>query len=276
MIIHADERGHKEFMDEFEHYLQKYHPKTDPMFSEKYDFNFSASEQNPLIQVADLVSGLVARYCMGKIGEEIFNILKNKFLDIEQFPTRRVPFTGMPDNDSSPTLNRLIRDYAESQILRFLRKTEKSQNKELKAQRAALEFLYFQFWNDFERFFCTAEILEELRKDGFHWVNENNFRSKIITPLRDNGVIIVSCPAGYKIPFSSHDVDEYVNFIEGQTVPMLRRFQELRKQFLVASLNGYDILGSEHYKLLKAFLLKLEEFDDFLKTAENNDRPLGL
>ena len=101
--------------------------------------------------------------------------------------------------------------------------------------------------------------MSHLNDCGFTKVTEQAIRSSIVSKLRDNDVIIVSCNKGYKIPRCYADLFDFAERVNSQVVPLLHRLNKARNSYLFSSKNEIDLLKGVDYPHLVAFLEELNE-----------------
>ena len=85
-------------------------------------------------------------------------------------------------------------------------------------------------------------------------MSKEQFSSKIIGHLRDNGLLIASSRDGYKIPTSAHDMKKFIKHGKSIVFPVLRRIEECRNAILLATTNEYDILNEKEFEKLKELI----------------------
>jgi hypothetical protein len=252
----ADEHGHSEFMVSFEAYIKKNHI---PDLFYRAEFNFESSQKQPLIQLADFISGTIARvYDHDKksdLTEKFIQIIKDQALLIEEWPPKFEAFKDEIKRSSDTDSDRTVREQSLIQAKLFLERNGDSLDFERNLQVSLLKFLLFQYkFINSENYITTNTLLAHLHESNFGDISEHTLRSKIIAPLRDDGVIIASSTKGYKIPVSMSDITDFVNRTNGIILPMLNRLNTARNQILMASKNNIDIVEQQQFKKLKSFL----------------------
>ena len=80
------------------------------------------------------------------------------------------------------------------------------------------------------------------------------FQTKVITPLRDAGVLIASSSKGYKLPANESDLYDFVNHSNAIIEPMLSRIKKFKDQIRLATDGKLDILDRSEYKIIRKVL----------------------
>ncbi|ABC81622.1 DUF3800 domain-containing protein [Anaeromyxobacter dehalogenans] len=252
----ADGTGREEFMEEFRRYvLGGVSGRQGDLFA-KPGFAFERSTNHVLIQVADFIAGSLARiYDHKKFSsraEEIHRALQPNALYVTDWPKRfRNP----------PPLKRLdsehdekVRRYCLERVQDFIAEHLDSEDPDVKARTAALEFLLFRYeWAGEDAWTPTGSLQDYLAEICVEPHSAHNIRSKMIAPLRDVGVILASSNRGYKVPASINDVVQFVERTDSVVVPMLRRVDTAR-QAIKELTGGFDILSQERFAALREAL----------------------
>lgn len=79
-------------------------------------------------------------------------------------------------------------------------------------------------------------------------LTEQYLRANVVGPLRDEGVLVVSGPNGYKLADRSDDLPKFVGEVDRRVVPQLKRLAIMRSAVVTSTLGEVDILscGFEH------------------------------
>lgn len=102
--------------------------------------------------------------------------------------------------------------------------------------------------------FCPDNIvIENMRAFSNETISRDYLMSDIIGPLRDAGVLIASTSKGYKIPTSTADLTDYVEFGSSMALPILRRIEKGRERVLEVTNNEFDIIEGEKFGELRKF-----------------------
>ncbi|WP_162056524.1 hypothetical protein [Pontibacter pamirensis] len=77
----------------------------------------------------------------------------------------------------------------------------------LKGRMVFVEYPLLVFTYNYKtRFIHTYELLQHLNSHKYENYTEHRFRSLVVGPVRDEGVLIVSSSAGYKLPCSTRGI----------------------------------------------------------------------
>jgi len=258
ILVVADEHGGKEFKEGFIKYIDRKHI---PDLFNQSEFRFSNSKSDLIVQVADIISGTLARcYETKKLIEnrsEFLSILKNKITEIRFWPPDYRPFAFNPETDFKnydPTIS--VPGLNLSQ--QFLDETSKTKIPFEIDQRTCLNYLLFYFKNiNPENYVPTFELINQIKQIRGSNISMHYFRSKIIAKLRDKGVLISSSNKGYKLPSSKSDLYEFVNHSNSYIQPMIDRLIKCRNKVKLATKNNLDILDQEEFKYLQMIIKNL-------------------
>jgi hypothetical protein len=100
-------------------------------------------------------------------------------------------------------------------------------------------------------FVSTFEIKNHIDVVRIHPMSIHYFRSRVIAKLRDQGLLISSSPAGYKLPSSEKDLYEFINQSNTTITPMINRIAKCRDRIKIVTKNQLDILDKSEYSILK-------------------------
>lgn len=256
----ADEHGSEEFMEGFKSYLTRVIP---PSLFSSQTFDFAPSRNNVMLQVADFISGSLAR-CLdpdkkSSRHQEILALLTKCSVGIDVWPPRLIPEPEANLDISQPRyLNLHIRRHCIRQARIFLDQmhTASDSDEIVRAQVETLKYLLFhaQFVSD-TTFVMTNKILDHLRVNArVENMTSRQFQSTVISKLRDANVIIANGPKGYKIPVNDSDMTSFVNHANSIILPMLARLNRAREELRIASLGDIDILSFPEFTQLREIL----------------------
>jgi len=254
--VFADEVGSSEFMAGFCSYVEKKYIYD--LFL-RAEFQFSKSEEKPLIQVADFISGSLARVFdpqkISENAEEILSILNDKTISIDEWPPQIYLYHDAQKGISENVFDSTVREQSVYQAKLFLRRFMESEEEKVILQIETLKYLLYnlQFVNSKE-YVTTAKIISMLDSDSSLDISEYYFRANIIARLRDEGVIIAASSKGYKIPSSVADIDDFLDHQNTIIQPMLERIQKVRESIRLASRGDLDIVDNEEFAYLKKVL----------------------
>lgn len=247
----ADEHGDNKFMNGFIDYFNKYHVQGE--LFKRSSFNFSKSEDEPLIQVADFISGSLSKYFDPKkkiLGaEKIIDILKPKILHFREWPEIPVEYIKTIDNTDND-YNKEIADFSIQIMRNYIKENENNNVEIINQQIITLNYLIFRFKNDPFEYIYTDEIISRIKQRSQSSLSTQLFRNKIIANLRDNNIIIVSSQNGYKIPCSKADLISFFNRNSQIITPMLTRLEKTNTLIKIATDNNIDILEYDEFKKL--------------------------
>jgi hypothetical protein len=255
----ADEHGTDEFMRGFEKYIDESVGVHQDLFFER-SFRFSSSKDCVLLQVADMVSGSLARTLDPKHhsaqSPEILKLIAPLSIGVEIWPPQIHPLPASVDDDTA-SLGRFdsaIRNHCLRQAILFLSRQEAdaATDEVLRAQVESLKLLLFKVQFGAEKEFVpTKEIIRHLSENCGIRITKHQVRSIVVSKLRDADVVIAGGPKGYKIPVSESEVLEFVAHAQAIIPPMLSRLSRARKGLLLASLKEFDLLGRPEYEAMR-------------------------
>jgi len=118
-----------------------------------------------------------------------------------------------------------------------------------------LLLLYFNTYGS-DIYLTAGEIMQHLNATRDEALTPRQFQTKVIAPLRDAGVLVVSSASGehkgYKLPSSIGDLHKFVSHGKSMIIPMLHRIRIFRETIKAASGGGLDILAYEDFRELQA------------------------
>jgi hypothetical protein len=210
-------------------------------------FRFGNSVDYPLIQVGDLIAGTIARVYSGKDARKVLVPLHDKTIIIDEWPPRS---QSPPTTDQLSQLEQfdlLVRHHAVNHAQRFIDENTNSVDPDIQTQVAAIRYLFYHFRSiDPEEYVPTIKLRRHLEELGF-CMSERVLRTKVIGSLRDIGIFIASSRRGIKIPYDVQDLLDFVQRVNSQVVPYLKRLQVTRKHFKLASNGELDIVNESNF-----------------------------
>lgn len=248
--IIVDEYGSSEFQKSFRNYLETHRPK--PNFLNEYDFDYVNSIQSPLVQIADLIAGSIMQHLLDENAPDVLRFFKDRIREIVNFPNIYPPFTAGMGADNAFDKN--IYALAEHRASQYIDFNKNIEEKDIRMRVLFLKNLLWYVRNiSADKYISSGKIIRVLSDLTNSKVRRDYLYRKIIAPLRDAGVIIASCPHGYKIPTCVEDIYSYVNQTIGVVGPMLSRIEKCR-QLIIAHTDGtLDILEDPALKKYKHY-----------------------
>ena len=256
VTIIADEMIDNEYMQSFVEYVKKCQDL--PTLFGDAEFCYNSSTKDVGIQVADFISGTLARvYDRHKHTvntPDYFTMLESKLTHLEMYPKTYQSYVL----DSSAVGAGYDKDIAElcfAQAAKFIEHHKDDDDPMVKAQVATVNYLLFRFMNNNGRkYIGTHELLSRIAQIGLSTMTERSFRQNVIGKIRDSGVIIASSTKGYKIPSSQAELYDYVNHDASIVIPMLARLKKCRDLVKLGTVNNVDLLAQPEYQAIKKYL----------------------
>ncbi|NOK39669.1 DUF3800 domain-containing protein [Corallococcus exercitus] len=250
----VDNHGRQKFMDEFVAYIRR---EVHGDLFEKPAFKFADSKVEPLLQIADFISGALARvYDAKKVSpraQEFTELMRTHALSVTTWPPK--PRPPPPVRGEGTSHDHAVRDYCVHQSARALAEYSNTSDPNRAAQAAFLECLLFHFdWVSETEWVSTAVLQEAIKERLGHSLQEQQLRSSVVAPLRDEEVVIASSRRGYKIPASVEDLMSFVARTDATVYPMIQRLERARRNVHVVTNGAVDILQDERYAYLRAAL----------------------
>lgn len=260
ITVVADEIGTNEYMQSFCRYVEGKQDMPD-LFGDA-NFRFQESKQDARIQVADFISGTLARvYDLHKKSPECpdyMHVLKDKLIRIEYYPKTYETYV-LEDSAIAEDYDKDIAKICFAQAVKFVEHHKDSDEDEIKAQVIVLKHLLFRFMNNDTRgYIFTRELQEQLKTAGLGPISESTFRMRVIGKLRDQGVIIASSQKGYKIPSKQAELYDFINHDAKIVIPMLSRLKKCRDLIKLGTVNELDLLDHPEYTQLRGYLDGIE------------------
>lgn len=261
LIITADELGGNDYLQSFAEYVRS--KEVSLTLFDKSLFRFEKSNNDVIIQVADIISGSLAySFDIQKkenVGDFNFrSVIDSKILRIKEYPQTFETFNITQDNLNSE-YNPKVAETCYRKAKYFIEKNRNKEDVSIKQQIAILEYLLFRFMNKSPRkYIPTRELINQLVYLGYDKLSMQTFRNKVIANLRDKEVIISSSKEGYKIPSTEKELSDFINHGKTIIMPMLSRLKKC---------NDIIKMGTEG----EIDLFKKAEFQDLAKMIESND-----
>lgn len=264
LTIVADEMGTNDYMKSFCQYVDRHQDQANLLG--EANFQFAKSNHDVRIQIADFISGTLARvYDEHKKSEyagEYLNVLKENIIRIGMYPMSYKNY----DISSSPLAEDYDEDIARlcfSRAVTFIENNQQNEDAIVKAQIVVLKYLLFRFMNNDTRgYIYTAELIDHIKHTSLGEIKEQTFRTKIIGKLRDKGVIIASSAKGYKIPSKTSELRDYIKHDAKIVFPMLSRLKKCRDLVKLSTVNALDLLDDTEFSELKVYFDNLPNFEE--------------
>jgi hypothetical protein len=249
----ADEFGRQKFMDGFASYLVKNYALT--LFDQP-KVTFANSKAEPLVQLADVVCGAVARsYDKARTTRDsaaLLQAIRPKALLIDEWPIRYRATTGNAQLLLGDPADDSVAEYSFGRAADYVVRYEDDLDERRRAQVAVLRRLVFELnFGDRDAYIPTHVLADVLKRSavpsGTQWL-----RANVIARLRDEGVLIASSKHGYKIPVSVRDVADFVAITDTVVHPMLHRVAAARAAIRTVTHDRVDVLGGERLAVLRA------------------------
>lgn len=258
----SDEHGTEEFMKSFIKYVER---QEGSLFS-TFKFRFYDSEKCNLLQLADFICGTIAHGYKNGFSREyraFLSYLNGKILRTVVFPQRFEDYLVDLETSVPRKFDKEIARWCVRAAYRYVDKYSQSTIPQEFDRACVVERLLFQLQTDQpDRYLYTDVLRERIRCLSGREYSTYQFRTSIIAPLRDAGVIIASSAKGYKIPLSLSDIYSYANQTVQMVQPMLERLRSCRLDILVATNNQLDILDVPEYQQFRQY------FDFILKDKQ--------
>ena len=270
LTIVADEIGGSEYMKSFSKYVSE--REDIPNLLNEADFFFEKSDNEILIQIADVISGTLGHQYDKSLkdndGPNYYELLRDKIIRIEPYPKTYESYTL----ENSAIVDEYDKDIAElclRQAIIYIEKNKDSNDPEEIGRVATVKHLLFKFMNDNpQTYTSTKELMDQLKYMKIGPISQRVFRAKIIGKLRDAGVIIGSSHAGLKIPSTQSELYDFVNMNTTIIMPILHRLKTCRDLIKLSTSNKLDIFDKDEYRSLQKFF----DNNPVLTYKENEDQ----
>ena len=254
ITIVSDSTGNDDFIQSFIEYMKKKVIIPD-LFSES-DIQLRDSKSSCLIQIADIISGTL-QYVYDKRKKvpnnyDFIKQIEKQLIRIEIYP-RTFENYVIERNVLASEYDIEIANICFNQAKSFIIKNEKKvDDVETCAQVLTLKYLLFRFMNNnLRHYISTKEIIKYLKNTVVGEISSYYFRTKIIGPLRDLGVIISSSAQGYKIPTTKKDLIDYFDHNKSILLPMLYRMKKCRDLIQLGTNDNIDLLEEVGFETVK-------------------------
>jgi len=254
LSVVASPLGTAEFMDSFRRYILDNH-RVD-LFS-PVPFAFSTAGEEPLLQLAAFLGEGLNRFHAELSDVDVERELNGKCVGVARWPEGYVPYTVDTQELKADARDEAVTAAAQLRAREYLQRHEGSEDPVIKSRVAFVEYLLLVFtYNYRTRYIHTHELLQHLNSYGYENFTEHRFRSLVVGPVRDEGVLVVSSAAGYKLPCSVREVYGFFNYYNQQIQPMLHRLGQCHRALELATGGGLDVLGQPEYASLRKLLAR--------------------
>lgn len=252
----ADQIGKKEYMDRFREYVLE---RNEPNFFNDYEFGFDNSKSNTIIQLADVVSGVLAlNFDENKIiddYEKYHKLLSLHQISLYNWPIRYEAYIHKFEKLNKGKYDHIVLLQTMKLVDKFIKENEESLTLDIKEQVFVLKYLKSVLLSrDTDKYILSNELINNLKYVMSKNVTKDHLRTNVIAKLRDSGVIISSSHNGYKIPVNEKELNDYVNQSNSTIAPMLARIKKCRDRILLATEGELDILSHTEFRDLKKLL----------------------
>ncbi|OJH35154.1 DUF3800 domain-containing protein [Cystobacter ferrugineus] len=255
LVMLGDKHGHKKFMDGFEGYVRR---NVEQDLFRRPTFSFGDSKEEPLLQLADFITGTIGRLYDPKretaAAADFIELLRDNATLVLTWPPEDRPIASLGGGGTKA--DRAIREYCLRQVFGFLAKHSAPQCPSEAAQVAVAEHLLFHFQSISEtEYVPTGRLREFLIERGIaKFEEQQQFRSGVIAKLRDQGIILASSSKGYKIPASVRDLMDFVERTDTVVHPMIGRLERARTSVRLLTDGAVDIIGDDRFEYLRVLL----------------------
>lgn len=254
ITIVSDSTGSNEFIKSFVEYMKRRVIIPD-LFKES-NIQLMDSKSDSLIQIADIISGTLQYvYDKRKHTPDNYNFMKQiekQVIRVELYP-RTFKNYEIERNVLANEYDMEIAKICFFQAKNFILENEKKEdNFDVLAQVLTLKYLLFRFMNNNLRHYIpTKEIIKYLRNTPVGKISNYHFRTKVIAPMRDCGVIISSSAQGYKIPTTKNDLMDYFYHSRTIVLPMLYRMKKCRDLIQLGTRGNVDLFHEHGFETIK-------------------------
>lgn len=258
IAIRADEYGREEFMRGFRDYISENHI---PDLFKTCTVEHVKSDGNLLVQLADFLAGTIRLVYEDSASKELkqsfIELARKSKLSIEEWPPQY--FRRIDHRTEHQEHDEVVFRVAMNSAARFITESDGLSSTELQAQLIVLKYLLFNAQFIHSEYISSGELRDHLASRGYDDLSEHQFKSLVISQLRDNGVLISSSNKGYKIPQTHADYMDFVELVNGQIIPLLDRLRLAKKALFEASMGDITTFDEPQYAKLKRIIDALDE-----------------
>ncbi|ULT55059.1 hypothetical protein L1999_18215 [Neobacillus drentensis] len=252
----ADEQEPKLFIRSFNDYIKT---RSIPDLFNYSTFGFNQTRSDNIPQLANLITRILATGYERTIYTDQYRsfskIFKSKIAAVNLLPQdyKNFLFDYQPEHHHSKS-DEIIIEQAVNLTYKYIERHRNSDDEDERLRLDFLKFLLFNLKENPDEYVYTEEILDNLNAIRDVKLNPHNFRSTIVSKLRDSGLLIASSNRGYKLPACLNDLYDFVNLSSLTIHPMIQRIAKCRDQILLATNNEIDILQQKEYDYLKKII----------------------
>ena len=257
--IISDEHGPEEFMSSFRDYIHRNHI---PDLFKSSTVEHRPSSESALIQLADFLAGTIRKiYESGSsnpLRPAFVDLFRHGMLTIDEWPPTLSPIashvaTAYAEKDE------VVYRFSMNRAAEFIAEESTNDDPEAIPRLQTLKYLLFKAKFEHDGYISAAELRAHLSAIGYPDISEHQFKSTIISKLRDRDVVIVSSSQGYKIPQTYQDVLDFVELVNGQTIPLLARLDRAQRALYAASMGTINVFEQSHLATLGRIVNSLEK-----------------
>jgi len=250
IAIRADEHGREEFMRGFRSYISENHI---PDLFKSCTVEHVTSESNTLVQLADFLAGTIRlvyeENASKELKEAFIQLARVSKLSIEEWPPQH--FRRIDQRAERQEHDEVVFIVAMNSAASFISENTGFGDQELQAQLIVLKYLLFQAQFVHTEYISSGELRDHLASRGYDDFSEHQFKSMVISKLRDSGVLISSSSRGYKIPQTHSDYMDFVELVNGKSIPLLERLKRAKQVLFEASLGEIKTFEAPQHEKLK-------------------------
>lgn len=218
-----------------------------PDLFNRSEFLYESKTKDSIMQLTNFISNII--FDAYEYDQSTLNKLSSKIIRLEKHPTFEF---------NLPIDNQLDEKIATQSILaarNYIKEYQQSEELVILDRINFLKFLLTQLSIRPNKFIYGQEIIDNMKTFSAETISRDYLMSDIIGPLRDRGVLIASTSKGYKIPTSSKDLTDYVEFSSSMALPILRRIKKGREKVLEITNHKVDIIEGEEFGELRELLM---------------------
>jgi len=254
MSVVADPVGGEDFINSLKAYVLK--KGYDRLFT-SFDYDCCNSVDEPLIQLADLIAGTLS-YCfdsknISDYSLKFRSLLKDKEVGIKCWP---IDWALQSEVDRYNSCDDILSAALIRRAVNFISKYENDSDTDRKMQVLVLDRLLFSrsFEEKQMQSMYADNLIYVIDSELSQKLNRQALSSRVIGPIRDDGVIIAGSNEGYRLALSLEDIDDYLSHDRNIIGPMLSRLKMARETVKIDTLNVIDILKNDEFEILRYLL----------------------